>query len=174
MELDMTPRTLTTPCLRRARPSHVPFESKSPKGTMHGRHSTSTNPKKYCTYDHAVLHFPTGGTLTEQLRNLDTVLYVCTDDISFRSSARPSAYQDASDAAFIRDTERILVWYLSLLKAVAMRGYDVGPYLDHLRVYTSSYEHARDVFLTASERKRTLNYGSGKKEMTPIKMHAFD
>lgn len=174
MELEMMPRILVTPCERRARPSHVPFESKSPKGTMHGRHSTSTNPKKYCTYDHAVLQFPHDGTLSEQLRNLDTVLYVCTDDIEYRSDARSSEYQDASNAAFIRDTKRILVWFLSLLKAVAIRGYNVGPYLDRLRVYTASYEHARAQFLSASERKRTLNYDSEKTEMTPIKMRAFD
>jgi hypothetical protein len=173
-ELEVMPRTLVTPCVRHARPPTELFKTISPKGTMHGVHSTSTNAKKCCTYDHAVLHFPASGTLPEQLRNLDTVLYVCTDDFSFRRGARPSTYQDASDRAFTLDTGRILDKYAKLLQTASVDGYDVGPHLDHLRRYAEWYELARQEFLSASERKRPLQYHSATKEVTPVKMRAFD
>lgn len=170
----MTPRRgFATPSLRMARPPTVAFNPFSPKGRAHGEQSTSTNPRKYCSYSHAMSKYPKKGTLVEKARNLDSVLAVCLDDFDYRMGVKhPETYEQKSNKLFWRDANRLLEKHVRLLRRLAASGYDIGPYLDELVRYEAKFEDAQRRFFTASERK--MLFHTDPEVFSPVKMRTFD
>lgn len=150
------------------------FNPLSPKGTKHGKQSTSTNAAKYCSYGHAMAHFPRTGTLIDQARNIDSVLSVCMDDFSTRLSVNsPGSYERSSNRLFWKDASRLLDMYIDIIKEMSYEGINVGPYLDELRKYTHGFQDAQRRFFTDSERS-ALKFLQPGTVMSPVKMASFD
>ena len=161
-----------TKTVREPRKREVEFVCSSPRGKMHGRNETSTNPRKYCSYAHAMAHYPRLGSLQEKARNLDSVLALCMDDIDYRTGVkRPDAHQKESNQLFWKDSARILISYAKHLKALALDGYDIGPYLDNLYSFEKSFDEAKQTFFPEAER-RTVRPDS--RRVSAIPMASFD
>lgn len=169
-----SPRLAGTASSRVARDAATAFDPLSPKGRKHGRQSTSTTKAKYCSYGHAMSHFPSHGTLVEQARNIDSVLSICVDDFDFRMSSRhPSAYERSSNKLFWKDASRLLDLYIDIIQELSQSGVNVKPYLVELRKYMEWFKDAQDMFFTPSERKELLFLNPGS-IASPVKMAPLD